>query len=280
VLFTRWEYSDTPHYFTRLLMHMNPDGTGQMEFYGSNSFWPNSIFYARPIPGHPTRVVAIVSGHHGVPRMGELILFDPARGRFEADGVVQRIPGWGERVEPVIVDQLVDGSWPRFLHPYPLSDKHFIVSCKPDPRTPWGIYLVDVFDNMLLLAEEPGFALLEPIPLRQTERPPIIPDKVRLDEPDATIFLADVYHGPGLVGIPRGTVKSLRVFAFHYGYNNMGGHAHVGIEGPWDVHRVLGTVPVYEDGSASFKVPANTPIAIAQLVHRDAWGDALLRRMS
>jgi len=39
VLYTRWEYSDTPHYFTRLLFQMNPDGTGQTEFYGSNSFW-------------------------------------------------------------------------------------------------------------------------------------------------------------------------------------------------------------------------------------------------
>lgn len=265
VLFTRWEYSDTPHYFTRLLMHMNPDGTGQMEFYGSNSYWPNSIFYARPIPDHPTKVVAIVSGHHGVARMGELIIFDPALGRFEADGVVQRIPGFGEEVEPVIRDQLVNQSWPRFLHPFPLSDKYFIVSCKPEPRSPWGVYLVDVFDNLLLLAEEPGFALLEPIPRRARRRPPVIPDKVRLAEKEATVFLADIYQGPGLAGVPRGTVKELRLFAFHYGYNNMGGHAHVGLEGPWDVHRILGTVPVHSDGSAGFIVPANTPIALQPL---------------
>ncbi|MHC4305220.1 MAG: SUMF1/EgtB/PvdO family nonheme iron enzyme [Planctomycetota bacterium] len=265
VLFTRWEYSDTPHYFTRLLMHMNPDGTGQMEYYGSNSFWPNSIFYARPVPDHPTQVIAIVSGHHGVPRMGELILFDPALGRYEADGVVQRVPGYGEKVEPVIVDQLVDQSWPRFLHPYPLSGKHFLVSCRPDPRAPWGIYLVDIFDNLLLLAEEPEFALLEPIPLRRTETPPVIPDKVRPGEKSATVFLADIYRGPGLEGVPRSTVKQLRVYSFHYGYNNMGGHAHVGVEGPWDVHRLLGTVPVHEDGSVAFTVPANTPIAIQPL---------------
>ncbi len=31
VLYLRWEYSDTPHSNTRLLFHMNPDGTGQME---------------------------------------------------------------------------------------------------------------------------------------------------------------------------------------------------------------------------------------------------------
>ena len=65
--------------------------------------------------------------------------------------------------------------------------------------------------------------------------------------------------------VPKGTVKSLRLYEFHYGYPDMGGHKHVAVEGGWDVHRILGTVPVYEDGSAFFRVPANTPIAIQPL---------------
>ena len=272
VLFTRWEYSDTPHYFTRLLFHMNPDGTNQVEYYGSNSYWPNSMFYARAIPGHPTKVVTIVSGHHGVPRMGELIILDPAKGRHEADGVVQRIPGHGEPVEPVIVDQLVDAVWPKFLHPWPLSEDFFVVSCKPTAQSPWGLYLVDTFDNMLLLHEEPGYALFEPVPLRQKPVPPAIPDRVNLDKDYATVYLMDVYEGPGLRNVPRGTVDSLRLYAFHYAYQRMGGHEHVGVEGPWDVRRILGTVPVLEDGSAYFKVPANTPIAVQPL---DKEGQAL-----
>ncbi|MEA3364834.1 MAG: hypothetical protein U9Q79_04260, partial [Candidatus Hydrogenedentes bacterium] len=268
VLFSRWEYSDTPHYFSRLLFHMNPDGTNQMEFYGSNSFWPNSIFYARPIPGHPTKVVAIVSGHHGVPRMGELIVFDPAAGRHEADGAVQRIPGYGESVEAVTADQLVADSWPKFLHPYPLSDKYFLASCKPTPEALWGIYLVDIFDNILLLKEEPGYALFEPVPFCESPTPPVVPDKVRLDSKDAVVYLVDIYEGDGLRDVPRGTVKKLRLFAFHYAYPKMGGHIHIGVEGPWDVHRILGTVPVFEDGSAVFTVPANTPIAVQPLDDR------------
>ena len=48
----------------------------------------------------------------------------------------------------------------------------------------------------------------------------------------------------------------------------MGGHIEIGIDGPWDVHRILGTVPVDEDGSANFKVPANTPIAVQPLDER------------
>jgi len=272
VLYSRWEYSDSPHYFTRLLFHMNPDGTNQSEYYGSNSMWPNSIFYARPLPDHPTKVVAVISGHHGVPRMGELVVFDPARGRHEADGAVQRILGKKRRVEPVIRDTLVDDSWPKFLHPYPLSQKRFLVSCQPTAQSAWGIYLVDTFDNLVLLAEEAGYAYFEPVPLRSTTSPPVIPDQVDLNRRDAVVYMSDVYSGPGLAGVPRGTVKRLRVYEPHYAYPGMGGHINIGIDGPWDGRRILGTVPVEADGSASFRVPANTPIAVQPL---DADGRAL-----
>ncbi len=272
VMFTRWEYSDTPHYFSRIVMTMNPDGTDQKAYYGSNSYWPNSTFFARPIPDHPTKFVGVVSGHHGVPRMGELVLFDPAVGRFEADGVVQRIPGFGKKVEPVIVDQLVDNSWPKFLHPYPLSEKYFLVSCKPGPKSLWGIYLVDIFDNMTLIKELKGNVLFEPMPLRRTKTPPMIADRVDLMRDDSTVMITDVYEGPGLADVPRGTIKKLRIYELHYAYRNMGGHKHVAVEGCWDVRRVLGTVDVYKDGSASFTVPANTPHAIQCL---DADGSAV-----
>jgi len=273
VLYSRWEYTDAPHYFTRLLFHMNPDGTGQMEYYGSNSPWPNSFFYARPIPGQPTQVVAVISGHHGVPRMGEMLLFDPAKGRQQAAGAVQRIPGYGQKVEPLIGDGIVNGSWPRFLHPYPLGDaegnrgagKYFLAACQPSPGSLWGIYLVDTFDNVTLIHEEPGYAMLEPVPLRKTARPPVVPDRIDPNSRTARIYLSDIYSGRGLEGVPRGTVKELRIYEQHYAYPKMGGHICIGIDGPWDVKRILGTVPVESDGSANFTVPANTPIAVQPL---------------
>lgn len=265
VMYTRWEYSDTPHYFTRILFRMNPDGTGQMALYGSNSYWPNSLFYARPVPGHPTKLVSVISGHHGVARAGELVVFDPARGQHEAAGALQRIPGHGRPVPPILRDRLVNRSWPRFLHPWPLSEKYVLVACQPDRRAPWGLYLVDVFDNMLCLLQDPKCAYLEPVPLRPRPRPAVIPDRVRPDADTATVYLTDVYEGDGLAGVPRGTVKRLRVFAFDYGYRNLANHTYIGIDGPWDVHRILGTVPVEKDGSAAFRVPANTPLAVQPL---------------
>jgi formylglycine-generating enzyme required for sulfatase activity len=273
VLYSRWEYADTPHSNTRLLFHMNPDGTEQFEYLGSNSYWPNSIFYARPVPNHPTKVVGVIGGHHDNPRMGELVLFDPALGRHESTSAVQRIPGRGKKVETIIKDGLTLSSWPKFLHPYPLSEKYFLVSCKPTPQSHWGVYLVDTFDNFTLLKELPGYALFEPVPLRPTPTPPVVPEKVNLASKEALVYLPDIYAGDGLKGVPRGTVKHLRIFTYHFAYQGMGGLLGVvGMDGPWDIKRVLGTVPVNPDGSAKFKVPANTPISLQPL---DAEGKAL-----
>jgi len=266
VLYQRWEYADLPHSNSRMLFSMNPDGTSQFAFYGSNSQWPNGVFYARPIPDSPTKVVGIVSGHHGVARQGEMILFDAALGRHEADGVVQKIGGWGKKVEPLIADNLVGASWPKFLHPFPLSDKYFLAAVQPDASSRIGIYLVDVFDNMLLLRESKTHQLMEPVPLRKTRRPPIVQDRIVPGAKQATVYLTDVYNGPGLDGIPRGVVKQLRVYTYGFSYQNMGGLLGIiGLDGPWDMRRVLGTVPVAEDGSAKFMVPANTPIAVQPL---------------
>jgi formylglycine-generating enzyme required for sulfatase activity len=273
ILYQRWEYADIAHAFTRLLFHAHPDGSAQMEYYGSNSFWPTAMFYARPIPDHPTMVVTVVGGHHDAPRQGELILLDPARGRHEASGVVQRLPGFGKPVEPVILDGLISASWPRFLHPHPLSQKYFLVSCKPTKTSHWGVYLVDVFDNFVLLHEEPGWAYFEPIPWRKTPRQPILPDQIDPETTEAVVLMTDVYRGPGLDGVPRGTVKSLRIAGYTYTFHGLGAEPdRVGLDGPWDVKRIVGTVPVEPDGSANFRVPATTPLSIQPL---DAEGKAL-----
>ncbi len=269
ILYLRWEYADLPHHWPRILFTMNPDGTGQREFYGSSSYWPNGIYYARPVPGHPTKVAGVITGHH-MGRVGELVIFDPAIGRKEARGVVQRIPGYGQQVEPLIQDKLTLNTWPKFLHPYPLSEKYFIAACKPTPADLWGIYLVDVFDNLVLLKEVEDYSLLEPIPLRKTKRPPVIPEKVDLRYRDAVVYLENVYAGPGLRGVPRDAVKKLRLFTYHYAYQHLSGGQHrIGTDGPWEPKRVLGTVPVEKDGSALFRVPANAPISLQPLDAED-----------
>ncbi|BDD08118.1 hypothetical protein FUAX_05500 [Fulvitalea axinellae] len=266
VMYLRWEYTDMAHYFARNLLHMNPDGTGKKEYYGSGSYWPNSFFDARPVPGHPTKIVGIVSGHHGVARAGRLVILDPMKGRKEAEGVVQEIPGYGKEVIPEIKDRLVDGVWPQFVTPYPLSEEYYLVSAKMSPNSLWGIYLVDIFDNMTLIAEAEGAGMRSPILKEKKPTPRVIPDQVNLTKKTANVYIQDIYQGPGLAGVPRGSVKELRLFTYKFVYNRtLGDHFSAGIESGWDVKRIMGTVPVEEDGSAFFQVPANTPISMQPL---------------
>lgn len=263
VMYTRWEYTDLTHYYSRIVMHMNPDGTENKALYGSGSMFPNSTFDIQPLPGHGSAFVGIISGHHGVARSGRLIIFDPTKGRKNVQGMVQEIPHRNRQIVELIKDELVNGVWPQFVKPTPLNDKYFLVAAKLNPQSLWGLYLVDIYDNVTCLQQAEGEGYISPILVKETKTPPAIPDRVKLNEKESTIFIQDIYEGEGLRGIPRGTVKELRLHAYEYAYvKTRSDHNWHGIQSGWDIKRLLGTVPVEEDGSAIFKVPANTPISI------------------
>lgn len=266
VMYTRWEYTDLTHYFSRIVMHMNPDGTENKALFGSGSMFPNSTFDMQLLPGHSSAFVGIISGHHGIARSGRIILFDPAKARTGVAGMIQEIPYRNRPIEPIVKDELVNDVWPQFIKPYPLDDKYYLVAAKLTPNSLWGIYLVDVFDNVTLLAAVEGEGLISPIPVRQTKVPPAIPDRVKLGDKEATVFIQDLYEGEGLRGVPRGTVKALRVLSYEYAYVMSPSDFYAqGIQSGWDIKRLLGVVPVEADGSVMFKVPANMPIALQPL---------------
>jgi len=273
VMYLRWEYTDLPHANARILFTCNPDGTNQRALYGSNSFWPNSMFYARPIPDRPTQFVAVLTGHHGLRRMGQLGLFDVTKGTEEGEGAVQLMPGYGKPVDPIVRDQLYNGTWPMNLHPYPLDDTTFLVSRRNQGERNFSIYLIDRFDNEICLLREAGHDLCEPVPFMKTPVPHAQPDRIEPGSTTAQVYIANIYEGPGLKNIPVGTVKNLRLYTYTFGFRDEGGlYGSIGLDGPWDMRRTLGTVPVNADGSAYFKVPANTPIAVQPL---DAEGQSL-----
>jgi len=265
VIYSRWDYTGIMHMYARPLMVMNPDGTGQRAVYGSNSYWPNCLFFPREVPGQPGKLISIMAGYHNDPRMGQLALLDLAQGWYETEGVVQMIPGRKRDVKPVIKDWLTAHIWPKFLHPWPLSDKYFLVAMQPQENAAWGIYLVDVFDNIVPILTDAAYDFYEPIPLVKRARARVVPERVDLEREDAVVYLHDIYQGPGLTGVPRGTIKALRVASYHYGYPGMAGPDKCGSGGPWEVMRILGTVPLNEDGSVTFRVPACVPLTLQPL---------------
>ncbi len=279
VMFVRWEYCDQTHFFSRIIMTMRPDGTRQLAYFGSNGFWPNHYGDPKPIPGANGQFICVATGHHAS-KSGKLALFDVSKGRAEAAGCVQMLPGWQQPIPERVEDYLYAGQYPRFLTPYPLgtspdqdgAGKFFLTAMQGSSEDLWGIYLVDIFDNMTLLCQVEGAALTEPIRFETRALPPVYPDNTVPGSKECTVHVADIYNGPGLRGVPRGTVKEVRVFAYHYAYNKAGSHEGVGTEASWDMKYVLGTAPVNPDGSVYFKAPAHTPIAIQPL---DAQGQSI-----
>ncbi|MCP4859058.1 MAG: formylglycine-generating enzyme family protein [Fuerstiella sp.] len=272
ILFSRWDYTGPAHAYVRPLMVMNPDGTNQRAVYGSNSYYPNCLFFPRGVPGKPEKIAAVLTGYHGSNRSGELAVLDISNGWYGDHGIVSRITHRDEPIVPVAMDQLTQKAMPQFLHPYPLSDKYIVTAMKPAKNAAWGIYLVDVFDNVTPVLTDPKHDLFEPQPIVARKRPPVLADRTDESQDSAVVMVHDIYQGPGLRGVPRGTIKRIRVAAYNFGFPGMAGPDKVGRAGPWEAIRILGTVPVHEDGSARFEVPASTPITLQPL---DAEGKAV-----
>lgn len=272
IIYTRWDYNDRGQIFPQPLFQMNADGTGQTEYYGNNSFFPTTIMHARGVPGSDL-VLAIASGHHTY-QHGKLLLIDRSKGTQENSGATllapiretpaERIDAYGQ-----------DGE--LFQYPYPLDETTLLCSYLPEGKIgnyqiPFGLYWFDHDGRRELLAYDSAISCGQPIALVEREKPTTRPSQVDFTKNSGTYYVQDVYEGPGLAGIERGTIKKLRVVALEFRgagirSNSNGGPAGGAListpiaigGGTWDVKHVLGTVPVEEDGSAYFEVPALTP---------------------
>ncbi|HOM71799.1 MAG TPA: hypothetical protein PLP86_06090, partial [Armatimonadota bacterium] len=275
IIYTRWDYSDRGQMFVQGLFQMFPNGTGQTEFYGNNSWYPNSILHARAIPG-TNKVVGIFSGHHTLQK-GWLGIIDPTLGRQENSGAQLICPI--RPAEPVpdpaknqdALDYYAQ-TGDQFQYPYPLSEREFLVTYKRDGQ-PWFVIAFVTDDGKReVLAADPDNSCNQPIPLAPRPKPHIRPSSVDYRKTDGAVFMENIYLGPGLKGIPRGTIKELRVVALEFRAGAVGVNGNVGeagwsdvttpisIRGACDVKKVLGTTPVLEDGSAFFIIPARTPV--------------------
>jgi hypothetical protein len=277
VLYTRWEYSDRGQLFPQGLFQMRPDGTGQTEFYGNNSWFPTSLLHARDVPGVPGMVLAIASGHHSS-QAGKLVLVDVRRGRQENRGVTLVAP---VRDTPAVRIDAYGQAGPLWQHPFALTADDYLVSHlpwgrrNPDDRFEgrFGIYWMHRNGDRELLARDPQLPCSQPVPLVARVPEHRLPEVADPRSDTAVVYLQDVYAGPGLRGVVRGTVSAIRVVGLEYraagiGHNENHGPAGGALvstpvavgNGTWDPKRVLGEAPVYADGSALFRVPARTPV--------------------
>lgn len=284
VLYMRWEYNRKGAGAVKCLWAMLPDGTATSEVYGNQIVDPETMLYGRPIPGAPHKISFLGCSHWGPNNgVGTVIVLDTTKDASSSDAMtiltkeVNALTHGGYSF-------LVDGKWVHestgalgrlFKDPYPISEELFLVAKKPkglawhDPKG-YELSLLDEEGRDTLLYRDEEISCWHPYPVRPrpvAPLPAIPPQKELAEKNMAQCVVADVYRG--MNGVPRGTVKYLRVMEqtprpwtarnrWKGDGQNMA-HTSLGF-GILGMQAQHGIVPVEDDGSANFLVPTDRNI--------------------
>jgi hypothetical protein len=245
VLYMRWEYVDRSQVDYHHLWTTNPDGTGQMVFFGN--MHPSSVFIdAKPIPGTSEILLINSPGHGGHEHAGSVAIVSDKNGPDDR-GSMRNISRGGYR------------------DPFPISADTFIVArgknlviMNPKGKTTTLYTLEAKFGR--------GTQLHEPRPIIKRKRERLRPNRVNPSLGTGQLMLMDVYNGRNMKGVKKGDIKKLLIVeSLPKPINFTGGMDPMSYGGTFTLERVLGTVPVEEDGSANFVVPAKRAIFFVAL---------------
>ncbi len=251
LLYTRWEYVDRSQVDYHHLWAANPDGTGQMIYYGN--LRPGIVMIdAKPIPGS-NKVVSV---------------FSPGHGRREHDGAIAVVdPSAGPDAKNFArtVTAAKD-----FRDPWAFSENSFLAARGP------GIVLMNSNGALQEIYKLPATEIAskmqvhEPRPVMVRPRERMIPERVDLAKGTGKLILADVNRGRNMAGVGQGEIKKLLVLEslpmpIHY----TGGMEPISFGGTFTLERIVGTVPVEPDGSAYFELPALRSFFFVALDEKD-----------
>lgn len=248
------------------LMTINSDGTGIWPLTGNHRApWIKRA----PAACSDHSVVFIESERAGEYQSGRLsrVLLDDPLGPYET-----LVPAGVADVAPLNETDLLLSLRPRAKQ----SPEGEVI-----PAASFGVYLLRG-DEIVEVFDEVEF---DELAIAATRRWPRIPGRVSVVVPEATFgFLAglDVYRStiPAIASLPRGTVSAVRIIEGVASWPGMAESAETyGAQGPpppptgYLPSRILGEVPVEEDGSFFARVPADRPIRL-QLVDRNGFAVA------
>jgi len=281
IVYHRWEYVDKAAGNLKCLWAMNPDGTATSEIYGNTITFPETMIYPRPIPGSGGKIVMLGASHWINNAMGAVIVIDSSDDirsvetmRFVTDDI-RALAHSGFHFRDEKGRWAFDKTGTRgrlFKDPYPVSETLFIAARKPkgpawSHPTAYGLCLLDGQGNETLLYQDEGISCWHPYPLKPRKVPPVATsttDPKLARQGLALCVVTDVYTG--MEGVERGTVRHLRIleqvprpWAVRKSWfrDDKDGMAHSAVgDGILGLKVQHGIVPVEDDGSAQFYVPA------------------------
>jgi hypothetical protein len=279
LIYTRWEYVDKGQLYAKCLWAMRPDGSGSVEIFGNDIAFPPSLMHGRQIPSLPHQFVVLGTPHFPQSGIGTVIRLDMSKNIRTREPMTYITPevdirqeaGWNFWNGHRWVRDGRGRSGRLYMDPYPLGARTYLVACKAKPEDRWadkaayGLYLLDEFGNHTLIYQESDISCWQPVPLRSRKKPPVAAMSCdpKLAEQKLAVCVA-------------GTVKYLRIMEqvprpwgcrrFWDPYNRYCSHTNLVSSGSVFGLKVMhGIVPVYEDGSAHFLVPADRNIYLEAL---------------
>jgi len=305
VMYHRWEYIDKGARVGKTIWTMNPDGSMPQELYGVADDTTTVYMYPQPLPNSDSRLVCVGTCHF--PQggcLGAIMLIDVkhenrARGpdpdeedyvqwddRYAVTNLTPHVfverrtePGWHFlQADGRYVHDRNGQSGHLYTHPYPISDREFLVSYKVDPSDhyknvadAYSLYLLDIEGNHRLVHEDKELSCWHPIPLVPRKVPPAIRslrDAKNAERKKALCIVTNITQG--MQGVEPGEVKWLRINEALPRYWSTGRRwgpslSSAGWKAALWPRVQWGVVPVEKDGSAYFEVPANRSIFLQAL---------------
>ena len=268
VLYDRWEYVDRNFGDAQGLWVCNPDGTRHAIYWGNNTTSPGGVVNARAL-SNPSRVIAVLGSCHDRP-WGALGIIDRSLGVDGKEPVLRTWPAsYRDRIHAGGREDFdsTRGIARKYADPYPIDDAHFLCVRQTGRGDETAIYYLDLHGNEVFVAEDaPGCH--SPMLLRPSKKPVVQAEQRNFIAPNAPgrFYVQNVYIGTHMQGVEKGSIKALRVVESPekrswLPVRGWFGHGEEAAAMNWhsfENKRVLGTVPVEEDGSAYFEVPGNT----------------------
>lgn len=249
IIYTRWEYVDRSQVDYHHLWTMNPNGKGQMVYFG-NMHSPDLYIDAKPIPGTDEVVFINSPGHGRREHSGKVAIVSPKKGPDEKS----------------MLRNLDNRN--IFRDPWPLSRDLFLVASgrKMLAMNSEG----DTKEIYTLPNTMKGVNLQEPRPVIKRKREMIVPDVNEFPGKNGRLILDNIYVGRNMKGVERGDIKKLLILeTLPKPINYTGGMDPLSYGGSFTLERVVGTVPVEADGSAYMELPPNRAFFFVALDEND-----------
>ncbi len=257
ILFGRWEYVDKNALTIQSLWTMNPDGAQETAFFANNMVFPESILDARPVPDSHL-IVGTFAKHNSTPR-GSIAMVDPRLGKNGPQAIFN-------------LEHPEDPTFDRgdSCEPWPLSEDVVLFSGRSAGEKFNSIQIIDRAGHCFVLHSSPEICLHSPMLVKPRPRPPLVRDTIDRNAKTGWFFVQDIYQG--LTGIKPGEVKWLRVLEETSrtsertdGANPYNQTFLISSALAFSAKNFLGMVPVEEDGSAHFEVPAGRAVYLQAL---------------